>query len=58
MLGFVAKDNGLAVSTAAIYWVGQVAGGIVGALLGVATVGKVNAPNLAFEVSLFDSLGS
>jgi glycerol uptake facilitator-like aquaporin len=52
-LGFVAKDGGLPVSSAAIHWAGQVVGGIVGSLLGVATVGKVNAPTLAFEVQTF-----
>jgi glycerol uptake facilitator-like aquaporin len=52
-IGFVAKNGGLPVSSAAIYWTGQVLGGIVGSLLGVATVGKVNAPTMAFEVQAF-----
>ena len=48
----------MSIAAASIYWVGQVIGGIVGALLGVATVGKVNAPTLAFEVHINSSLGS
>lgn len=53
-IGFLAKDDGITLNTAVKYWIAQVIGGIVGSLIGYATVGKVNAPNLAFEVSNSD----
>jgi hypothetical protein len=42
----------LSFSVASIYFVGQIAGGILGSLLALSTVGELNAPSMTFEVNI------
>jgi hypothetical protein len=47
-LGFVAKKSGISFTSAFVYWIAQICGGILGSLIGLATVGSVNAPMMNF----------